>query len=80
MNPKDYLHPAVNSWDYVHEGFFFFSFFHSNDTFENACMEFDEVNLKPTFKILWGVPGFQYQFRTSFIHAATFSFSLTIFI
>ncbi|KAM4068542.1 hypothetical protein ACB094_12G020800 [Castanea mollissima] len=30
---------------------------YSNDTFENACMEFDEVNLKPTFKILWGVPG-----------------------
>uniref|UniRef100_A0A2N9HQI8 DNA mismatch repair proteins mutS family domain-containing protein n=1 Tax=Fagus sylvatica TaxID=28930 RepID=A0A2N9HQI8_FAGSY len=30
---------------------------YSNDTFENACMEFDDVNLKPTFKILWGVPG-----------------------
>lgn len=29
----------------------------SNDVFENACMEFDEVNLKPTFRILWGVPG-----------------------
>ncbi|KAF3513123.1 hypothetical protein F2Q69_00005183 [Brassica cretica] len=25
--------------------------------FENACMEFDDLNLKPTFKILWGVPG-----------------------
>ncbi|KAI6698500.1 hypothetical protein NL676_018619 [Syzygium grande] len=25
--------------------------------FENACMEFDEVNLKPTYKILWGIPG-----------------------
>ncbi|KAF3548503.1 hypothetical protein DY000_02006088 [Brassica cretica] len=24
--------------------------------FENACMEFDDLNLKPTFKILWGVP------------------------
>ncbi|KAH0892712.1 hypothetical protein HID58_055141 [Brassica napus] len=24
---------------------------------ENACMEFDDLNLKPTFKILWGVPG-----------------------
>uniref|UniRef100_A0A6N2LMR9 DNA mismatch repair proteins mutS family domain-containing protein n=1 Tax=Salix viminalis TaxID=40686 RepID=A0A6N2LMR9_SALVM len=31
---------------------------YSNDAFENACMEFDEVNLKPTYKILWGVPGF----------------------
>ncbi|XP_030512734.1 endonuclease MutS2 isoform X2 [Rhodamnia argentea] len=25
--------------------------------FENACMEFDEVHLKPTYKILWGIPG-----------------------
>ncbi|KAL0786372.1 hypothetical protein Bca101_002618 [Brassica carinata] len=25
--------------------------------FEKACMEFDDLNLKPTFKILWGVPG-----------------------
>ncbi|XP_021858703.1 uncharacterized protein [Spinacia oleracea] len=30
---------------------------YSNDAFENACTEFDEVNLKPTYKILWGVPG-----------------------
>ncbi|XP_006493484.2 uncharacterized protein LOC102631445 isoform X5 [Citrus sinensis] len=30
---------------------------YSNDFFENACMEFDEVKLKPTYKILWGVPG-----------------------
>ncbi|KAK9135445.1 hypothetical protein Syun_014775 [Stephania yunnanensis] len=27
-----------------------------NDAFENACMEFDEANLKPTYKILWGIP------------------------
>ncbi|EEF42750.1 DNA mismatch repair protein muts2, putative [Ricinus communis] len=30
---------------------------YSNSAFENACMEFDEVNLKPTYKIIWGVPG-----------------------
>ncbi|CAH9070117.1 unnamed protein product [Cuscuta europaea] len=30
---------------------------YSNEGFENACMEFDEVNLKPTYKILWGIPG-----------------------
>ncbi|KAG8476402.1 hypothetical protein CXB51_033230 [Gossypium anomalum] len=30
---------------------------YSNDAFENACMEFDEENFKPTYKILWGVPG-----------------------
>ncbi|KAL8139725.1 hypothetical protein V2J09_005746 [Rumex salicifolius] len=29
---------------------------YSNAAFENACMEFDEVNLKPTYKILWGIP------------------------
>ncbi|XP_021805501.1 uncharacterized protein LOC110749657 isoform X2 [Prunus avium] len=30
---------------------------YSNDAFENACMEFDDVKLKPTYRILWGVPG-----------------------
>ncbi|KAI3704814.1 hypothetical protein L1987_75043 [Smallanthus sonchifolius] len=30
---------------------------YSNNVFDNACMEFDEVNLKPTYRILWGIPG-----------------------
>lgn len=25
--------------------------------FENACVEFDDVNMKPTYKLVWGIPG-----------------------
>lgn len=34
-----------------------FGFSNSNEAFENACMEFDDLKLKPTYKILWGIPG-----------------------
>ncbi|GJW62903.1 DNA mismatch repair protein MutS, partial [Tanacetum coccineum] len=29
---------------------------YSNGAFENACMEFDEVNSKPPYRIIWGIP------------------------
>lgn len=38
-------HSALTSLKYDEEGF------------ENASVEFDEVNLKPTYKLIWGVPG-----------------------
>lgn len=46
--------------------------FCSNDTFENACVEFDELSLRPTYKILWGVPGFlaSYDFSSIKIRAS----------
>jgi dsDNA-specific endonuclease/ATPase MutS2 len=41
----------------VVSSFSFMGFMSSNEAFENACMEFDEVKLKPTYKVLWGIPG-----------------------
>ena len=40
-------HGELKALKYEHEG----------GVFENAAVEFDEVELAPTYRLLWGVPG-----------------------